>query len=164
MGGIIDEQQRLVPLSNAGTNMTTIFKTCEAWDDVVKCIAVRSIVFCGEQGISYQLERDEHDAAATHILAEVEGEPVAAGRVRFFNQYAKLERIAVRQPWRGQRLGIRTTQFMIDVAQQHGYAVFKLNAQAHLQTFYAQLGFQICGAHFIEAGIDHCPMIMELPR
>jgi len=90
--------------------MTASYKICESWDDVVKCIAVRSIVFCGEQHISYQLERDEHDASATHILCELE--PVAAARLRFFNGYAKLERIAVRAPWRGQGLGHGLTQFM----------------------------------------------------
>jgi len=142
--------------------MSVTFKLCDSWDDVVKCIVVRSIVFCGEQGISYQLERDEHDASATHILGEVENEPVAAARLRFFKDYAKLERIAVRQPWRGQGLGHGITQFMIELGKRHDYRVFKLNAQTQLQTFYAAHGFQRCGEHFVEAGIDHCPMMMTL--
>ena len=142
--------------------MSITFKICESWDDVVKCIAVRSIVFCGEQGISYQLERDEHDASAIHILGELNGEPITAARLRYFKDYAKLERIAVRQPWRGQRFGHGVTQFMIDTAKQHGYTTFKLNAQAHLETFYVAHGFHESGAHFMEAGIDHCPMKMEL--
>jgi len=146
----------------ANTIMSAHFKLCESWDDVVKCIAVRSIVFCGEQNISYQLERDEHDASATHILGEVDGEPVAAARLRFFKDYAKLERIAVRAPWRARLIGHELTKFMIDVAKERGYTTFKLNAQSHLQAFYGKHGFRVCGDHFIEAGIDHCPMTMSV--
>jgi len=142
--------------------MTATYKICESWDDVAKCIAVRSIVFCGEQHISYQLERDEHDASATHILCELEGEPVAAARLRFFNDYAKLERIAVRAPWRGQGLGHGLTQFLLDIAKQRGYTSFKLNAQAHLRDFYGTHGFIVSGPNFIEADIDHCPMSLSI--
>lgn len=142
--------------------MSAHFKICDSWDDVVKCIAVRSIVFCGEQNISYQLERDQYDASATHILCEIDGEPVAAARLRFFKDYAKLERIAVRAPWRGRGLGHELTQFMLDIAKQRGYVTFKLNAQAHLEAFYGVHGFGACGEHFVEAGIDHCPMMMTL--
>lgn len=144
--------------------MTTAFKVCESWDDVIKCIVVRSIVFCGEQGISYQLERDEHDASAIHILGCVDGEPVAAARLRYLKDYVKLERIAVRAPWRGKSYGLNITQYMIDLGKQQGYGVFKLNAQSHLESFYAKLGFRASGEHFVEADIDHCPMVLELTK
>ena len=142
--------------------MNIKYTICESWDDVMKCIAVRCIVFCGEQNISYFLERDEHDAGAIHVLGSIEGEPVAAARLRFLNGYAKLERIAVRAPWRGNSFGIGITQFMIDHAKKQGFSAFKLNAQSHLESFYAKLGFATYGPHFIEAGIDHCPMKIEL--
>lgn len=142
--------------------MAITYKVCENFDEVLKCIAVRCIVFCGEQNISYLLERDEHDAGALHILGTVDDEPVAAGRLRYLNGYAKLERIAVRAPWRDKSYGLGITQFMIDTAKTQGFTVFKLNAQSHLETFYAKLGFQACGEHFIEADIDHCPMKLQL--
>jgi predicted GNAT family N-acyltransferase len=142
--------------------MTITYLICESLDDVMKCIAVRCIVFCGEQNISYQLERDEHDASAMHVLGLVDGEPVAAARMRYLNGYAKLERIAVRAPWRDKSYGLGITQYMIDHAKQQGFNVFKLNAQAHLESFYGKLGFRACGEHFIEADIDHCPMKLEL--
>jgi predicted GNAT family N-acyltransferase len=144
------------------TTMTITYTVCETLDDVVKCIAVRCIVFCGEQNISYLLERDEHDAGAMHILGTIDGEPIAVGRLRYLNGYAKLERIAVRAPWRGEKYGLGITQFMIDTARQQGFTTFKLNAQAHLESFYAKLGFRVAGEHFMEAGIDHCPMKLVL--
>ena len=142
--------------------MTISYQICESLDDVMKCIAVRCIVFCGEQNISYQLERDEHDASAMHVLGLEDGEPVAAARMRYLNGYAKLERIAVRAPWRGKSYGLGITQYMIDHARSQGFNVFKLNAQAHLESFYGKLGFRASGEHFIEADIDHCPMKLEL--
>ena len=144
------------------STMTITYTVCETLDDVVKCIAVRCIVFCGEQNISYLLERDEHDAGALHILGTVDGEPVAVGRLRYLNGYAKLERIAIRAPWRHKGYGLGITQFMIDTAKQQGFNTFKLNAQAHLESFYGKLGFRAAGDHFMEAGIDHCPMKLVL--
>src|SRR5690242_13580674 len=115
--------------------MHITYKVCESFDDVMKCVAVRCIVFCGEQNISYLLERDEHDAGAIHILGTVNDEPVAAARLRYLNGYAKLERIAVRAPWRGNSFGLGITQLMIDHANKQGFTVFKLNAQSHLESF-----------------------------
>jgi len=142
--------------------MTITYRICESLDDVMKCIAVRCIVFCGEQNISYLLERDEHDAAAMHVLGTIEGEPVAAARMRYLSGYAKLERIAVRAPWRGKSYGLGITQFMIEQGRQQGFTTFKLNAQSHLESFYGKLGFRVCGEHFVEADIDHCPMMLQL--
>ncbi len=138
--------------------MTASFKICENWNDVTRCIAVRAIVFCGEQGIAYRLEQDEHDAAALHVLGEIDGEPVAAGRLRFFADYAKLERIAVRRPWRGRGLGHQLTEFMLNAASGRGYAHFKLGAQVHLRAFYESHGFQVKGEQFLDADIRHWPM------
>ena len=142
--------------------MNITYRVCESLDDVMKCIAVRCIVFCGEQNISYLLERDEHDASSIHVLGTIDDEPVAAARLRYLNGYAKLERIAVRAPWRGHSFGLGITQFMIDRAKEQGFTLFKLNAQSHLESFYAKLGFSTYGPHFMEAGIDHCPMKMAL--
>lgn len=141
--------------------MTASFKICETWGDVTKCIAVRAIVFCGEQGISYKLEQDEHDVGALHILGEIDGEPVAAGRLRLFADYAKLERVAVRQPWRGRKLGHQLTEYMLDAARERGYVCFKLGAQVHLRAFYESHGFQVSGEQFLDADIWHWPMIKQ---
>jgi predicted GNAT family N-acyltransferase len=138
--------------------MTASFKVCENWNDVTKCIAVRAIVFCGEQGIAYRLEQDEHDAGAVHVLGEIDGEPVAAARLRCFADYAKLERIAVRQPWRGRGLGHGLTEFMLGIARERGYVAFKLGAQVHLRAFYESHGFQVTGEQFLDADIWHWPM------
>ncbi len=124
---------------------------------------VRSLVFCGEQGISFALEYDGLDAEAIHILGQRGEEPVAAGRIRIPGTYAKLERIAVRAPWRGKGYGHQLTAFMIQAAEARGFSTQKIHAQRHLQAFYQAHGFQAQGEPFMEAGIEHVLMQRESP-
>ena len=130
-------------------------------DDLVKVFVVRGVVFCSGQGVSYNLERDQYDCSAIHILGEVDGEPAAAGRIRTVDGWAKLERIAVRRRFRGRGFGHRLTDFMLENARQSGFTRFKMHAQARLEDFYRRHGFHPRGEMFDEAGIDHVLMILE---
>jgi len=134
------------------------FKVCASAEDILACIVTRCIVFCGEQGISYRLEHDEHDVTATHVLVTLDNEPIAAARLRFLNDYAKLERIVVRQPWRGRGIGHQLVDYLLNLSRERGYSIFKLNAQTPLEGFYAMHGFSRSGSEFIEADIPHLPM------
>lgn len=129
--------------------------------DLLKCHVVRGIVFVEEQGVPYDLEIDEHEGAALHVLWEEDGEPVATGRVRFLDDWAKLERIAVRKAWRGRGLGERIVERLVELARERGDHRFKLHAQAHLRPYYERLGFAVQGELFQEADIDHYLMIRE---
>lgn len=128
-------------------------------DDLLKAFAVRCIVFCEEQGVAYAIERDECDFDATHIVGIIDGEPVAAGRIRFLDGYAKLQRIAVRKAWRGHGYGHDVTDFMIRIAEERGFGVCKMHAQTYLEKFYEQHGFRAEGEVFDEAGIEHVLMV-----
>lgn len=141
--------------------MSCAFRVAESTDDQAKAFAVRAIVFCGEQGIGYALERDGQDASAVHVLGEIAGEPVAAGRVRFVGGYAKLERIAVRKPYRGKHIGRQLTDFMVSAARTRGFRKCKVHAQVQLEKFYAAHGFRTQGDRFFEAGLEHCLMVRE---
>ena len=141
--------------------MRTSFKVVISEEDLTKAMVVRGIVFCGEQGIAYTIERDEFEANSIHVLGEIEGEPVAAGRVQLLGSYAKLERIAVRLPYRGRGIGHELTEFLVSVAREQGYTSYLVNAQAHLESLYGELGFKATGAKFIEADIEHLQMIRD---
>ena len=130
-------------------------------EDLIKVFIVRGIVFVEEQGVSYNIEHDEHDFSATHILGEMDGEPFAAGRIRAVGEYAKLERVAIRKQYRGKGLGHKLTEFMLFVAKEQGFKKFKVHAQSYLADFYKQHGFEIVGDIFKEAGIDHYLMIRD---
>ena len=128
-------------------------------EDRLKAFMVRCVVFCGEQGVPYREERDEFENTATHVLGEIGGEPVAAGRLRCLPEYAKLERIAVRAPYRRRGIGAELTLFLLSLARERGYSSYRMNAQAHLEAFYGGLGFRAVGEKFLEAGIAHVLMV-----
>ena len=39
-----------------------------------------------------------------------------------------------------------------------------MSAQAYLTDWYGQFGFEVCGEHWIEDGIDHAPMRLDVRR
>ena len=53
-----------------------MFQVVTNLEDLMKVFIVRGIVFIEEQGVPYTIERDEHDLSATHILGEMDGEPL----------------------------------------------------------------------------------------
>lgn len=129
--------------------------------DLWKVLVVRGIVFVEEQQVPYADEVDDHEAMAIHVLGEEKGEPVAAGRLRLLDGWAKLERIAVRPAWRGRGFGRQIVEFLIAEARRRGYRRMRMHAQAHLADYYAAFGFVIDGPMFDECGIDHYLMIRE---
>ena len=141
--------------------MGCTFKIATTRDEVLRAMVVRSIVFIGEQRCPFREEFDGLDAGAIHVLGEDAGEPVAAARIRNVDGWAKLERIAVLQQARGQGLGHRLVEYMLEVARERGFRRFKMHAQAYLVDFYRKHGFEPRGEIFQEAGIDHYLMVRE---
>lgn len=135
-----------------------MFRRVETADELVKVAMIRAIVFMEEQGISCADELDGHDHAAMHVLGEIDGEPVACGRIRFQAGEAKLQRLAVRRAWRGRGIGGRLLAFMLERCRENGFHRFVLNAQTGARDFYTRHGFRQCGEEFMEAGIPHVPM------
>jgi predicted GNAT family N-acyltransferase len=138
-----------------------LFRVVTDPHDVLKALIVRGIVFVEEQNVPYVGEIDEFEESAVHVLGEIDGEPVAAARLRLLEDAAKLERIAVRPRWRGRGLGKRIVAFLLDEARRRGYRRFTMHAQSHLIDFYREFGFDVTGEPFVECGIDHQAMIKQ---
>ena len=137
------------------------FRIAETDDDRLKALVVRAIVFMEEQNISYAEEMDGLDSAALQILGETEGEPVAAARIRFLGDVAKLERLAIRKAGRGHGHGDRLLAFMLAAARERGFRKYKLHGQTRLRAFYEKHGFRAAGEPFLEAGIPHLLLCKE---
>lgn len=138
-----------------------LFRIARSWNDLIKVFIVRGIVFIEEQDCVYREEIDEHEFGSIHILGEQENQPMAAARIRFLGNVAKLERIAIRKAYRGRNHGHDLVDYMLQVSREHGFRKFKMHAQVYLRDFYAKHGFEVSGDIFQEAGIDHYLMIKE---
>lgn len=126
--------------------------------------SIRTEVFIEEQDCPPDEEWDGHDATARHLLARLDdGTAVGTARWRTVPHndalVAKLERFAVRKPYRGRGIGTQLVRAAISDAEQAGFTRQKLHAQAHLETYYARFGFVSTGERFTEAGIPHVAMV-----
>lgn len=124
---------------------------------------VRRTVFQEEQNVAADLDFDGLDASATQLMAYCKGEPVGTARIRYLpDQLAKIERVAVLEPFRGLGIGQALMQKAIDYLRDRGIAEVKVNAQIQVRNFYERLGFQQQGKPFYEAEILHVEMRKKL--
>lgn len=120
--------------------------------------ALRTEVFVKEQKVPVELEIDAEDNHATHIIATENNITVGCARVLFEGDAAHIGRLAVKKEFRGQGLGLKICEFIIDYCKNKGYTKVWLNSQTHAMGFYEKLGFNPVGEYFFEAGIEHIKM------
>jgi predicted GNAT family N-acyltransferase len=124
--------------------------------------AVREAVFVQEQGIPADLEWDDRDADAFHLIALTDDDQ-AIGVARLLDD-GRIGRMAVLRPWRGQGIGTRLLAAMCERAARAGFEKVFLHAQLSALSFYRRRGFVPAGEPFDEAGIPHRLMICKLQR
>lgn len=110
-------------------------------DDLMQVMAVRALVYVGGQACPYGEEFDGNDfAAATHLIARLNGEPVAVMRIRWFPGFAKFERVAVRAEHRGGSIVRQLVNAGFDHAASKGYRKVLGHIQARLLPFWERSG------------------------
>ncbi len=120
--------------------------------------ALRHQVFVAEQGVPLELERDDYDLTARHVVLMVGPRAVATGRLLTDRAPAKIQRVAVDADHRGARLGARVMQALEDLARQAGAPAVTLASQLDACGFYQRLGYVAHGETFEDAGIEHVQM------
>ncbi|WP_276357973.1 GNAT family N-acetyltransferase [Cohnella caldifontis] len=128
---------------------------------------VRKEVFVEEQNVPMDLEMDEYDAsvdACRHFIAEEDGRVVGASRWKEYEPgTAKLQRIAVRKPFRGCGVGRELVLAMERDAASQGFVRSLLDAQCSAEAFYQKLGYSTESTEtFLDAGIPHVRMSKNL--
>ena len=127
------------------------------------CYAIRTAVFCREQGVSADLEFDGLDDSCRHYLARIGETAVGTARLRPLGRgEAKFERVAVLKDYRGRGIGWALMERALADARADGHIRALLHAQTHAGAFYRRLGFRQEGEGFMEAGIPHILMSMDL--
>ena len=127
--------------------------------ELEQAFAIRRQVFCVEQNVSEQIEMDEFDEFATHVLAYIDDNPVGTARWRFTEEGAKMERFAVLKEYRGKGVGEALVNHTLDKLKDNDFIY--LNAQESVIKFYEKFGFVAVGNRFYEADIPHKKMILN---
>jgi predicted GNAT family N-acyltransferase len=140
-------------------------RVAEGESERADAMAVRIAVFVDGQGVPEEKERDGKDDEAVHFVAYDDGTAIGAARLRPIGEgQAKVERVAVREPRRGEGWGRRLMAAVEDAARERDLADLVLHAQTHVEGFYADLGYETTSDEFEEAGIPHVEMRKRLDR
>lgn len=144
--------------------------TCCALDalsarELYALLKLRSEVFVVEQRCVY-LDPDGQDLMALHLLGrDASGALLAYARLIPTPAGPKIGRVLCAPEARGAGQGRALMRRAIAECERRwpGQAMC-LSAQAHLQGFYASLGFEPISAVYDEDGIPHIDMRRELPQ
>lgn len=131
--------------------------------DLEKCLEVRKIVFIQGQNVPEELEIDGLDGESRHYLLSINHIPVGTARVRYDDDKAKIERVAILSGYQGRGLGQQLMRFIIQDIQDAKLAkVMVLSSQVYAIPFYEGLGFTVCSDEYMDAGIAHKDMKMPV--
>jgi predicted GNAT family N-acyltransferase len=131
-------------------------------EEVAEALALRSRVFCGEQGVSFEADQDGRDPEATHIVAVDGGTVIGTCRLLFRGPVARLGRLAVEAGRRGDGVAAAILKEADRVAGDAGAESIALHAQTYAQSLYESAGYEEYGPTFVEEGIEHVAMEKRL--
>lgn len=138
-------------------------ETVRYQDEIAAIKHIRTTVFQKEQGVSADLEFDGLDEGSIHLLAYLNGKAVGTARIREIDgDTAKIERLAVLSSARNKGIGKQLMQSALDTISQQHKSQAIVHAQEYIANLYRQLGFEIVGERFSEAGIAHVKMVKQL--
>lgn len=127
------------------------------WQAALK--KLRELVFIQEQSVPVEIEWDNEDATAVHLLALDGQTPIACARIL---PRGRIGRMAVLKSHRGTGIGMAILQHALKVCREMGMQQVSLSAQTHAIKFYERAGFKVTSDAYIDANIWHVEMVREL--
>jgi predicted GNAT family N-acyltransferase len=129
--------------------------------DFDEIYAIRKQVFCAEQNCPEELDFDETDHYALHLVLYLNGIPVGTGRIWHDGHGFRIGRVAVLKEYRGQKLGDLAVRLLLYKVFERGAEEVFIHAQKYISQMYLKFGFKEDGEEFMEAGIPHIPMRLK---
>ena len=121
-------------------------------------LALRHEVFCVEQGVPPNEERDGRDRSGLHLVAVQDGEVIATCRLVFVGSTVQLSRLAVKGSARRQGIASAILRAADAESRARGANRIVLHAQTYARALYDQAGYLPRGREFVEARIEHIAM------
>jgi len=141
-------------------------RVVRSMDEMARVIAIRGAVYMGEQHCPFEEEFDGNDFSATHLICHKGQEPVGCMRIRYFADFAKLERLAVRNESRNAGVAGQIVAAAIDLCRRKGYRVLYAHSQKRFLRFWEQHGFtRMTGARdFTFSDFDYTEVKLETEK
>lgn len=132
-------------------------------EELYEILRVRTEVFVVEQKCPYQ-EVDGIDQSSYHVFFKENNKIIAYLRVFYRDEKNKTIQIGrVLTTKRRSGLGTKIMMVGITIAKEkmNGKSIY-IEAQVYAIPFYEQFGFETCSDEFLEDGIPHVKMILDL--
>ena len=141
-------------------------RVVRSMDEMARVIAIRGAVYMGEQQCPFEEEFDGNDFSATHLICHKGHEPVGCLRIRYFADFAKLERLAVRNENRNAGLASEIVGAAIELCRKKGYRVLYAHSQKRYLKFWEAHGFtRMTGARdFSFSDFDYTEVKLETEK
>ncbi len=155
-------------VGEAGTaprsNRRTDVRIARGFDDLLMVYSIRAAVYMAEQDCPFAEEFDGNDHGATHFIGFISDEPAGCLRARFFHDFVKLERLAVRKAFRRSTLAFDLVRAGIDLARRKGFPRIYGHSRKGLEAFWARFGAKpLEGANeFAFSDYAYTEMVIEL--
>lgn len=131
--------------------------------EMLSCLSLRRTVFIEEQNVPENEEVDEDDPNCDHILLTISDDPVGAARLKYYDNFVKVQRVCVLKNYRGQGIGSNIINFIIKHIEKNDIRnSVRLGSQIHALEFYKGLGFVEFGEEYLDAGILHKDMEYQI--
>jgi len=139
------------------------FKLVTTDEELRGAFEVRRQVFVREQGVSEDVEYDDLEGEALHIVVENGDMVIGTARVLFLTtNQAKIERMAILRPFRRRGIGSSVISFLKGELKNKQVKHVVLHAQCGVTAFYKSCGFEETGLPFWEIGMKHIKMQLRL--
>jgi predicted GNAT family N-acyltransferase len=155
-----------LPAAKAPERDSISVRVVRSMEEMTRVIAIRGAVYMGEQHCPFEEEFDGNDFSATHLICHRGNEPIGCMRIRYFADFAKLERLAVRNESRNAGVAGQIVDAAIELCRKKGYRVLYAHSQKRLVAFWEQRGFT-CNAdarEFVFSDFDYVEVRLETEK
>jgi len=150
-------------IDHPARNRNAEIRIARSFDDLLMVYSIRSAVYIAEQECPFAEEFDGNDHCATHLVGFIKGEPTGCIRVRFFYDFAKIERLAVLKRFRKSALASDLVWSGIDLVRRKGFRRIYGTAREGLEGFWARFGgVAISDKKITVSGFKYTEMMVDL--
>ena len=130
-------------------------------DDLTKVHDIRKAVFTEEYGIPEDVELDDDDIMAMHVILDYENEKVGTGRMKYDGETFILDKMAVLKEHRNNGYGEFIVRMLLDkVFLANGKEIFT-DATKDTVEFFKKIGFVEIGDEYERDKLIYVPMKVQ---